>query len=305
MPTTFTPHLLDLVADAALKSFWRRNALRTFLRRCGIAESYLATWNSTEESKREFLDRLFPTIESSSAGSKVLSKISRALSEKTSFPDLEGWEDSKEKIKQARAAVDALKQYLKKEEENAIEEHDREQMRQRAHAMQQQTIQQRATLDKLRARLDLLATQIGTQQAGYDFETWFYDLLDYFEVLCRRPYVTNGRQIDGSITVDGTTYLIELRFRREQADGPDVDVFYRKVQDKADNTMGIMVSMSGYSSVAVTSASGPRTPLLIFDYAHLYFLLTGSITFAELVNRLRRHSSQTGEAYLPVKDFGG
>ena len=30
------PHYLELVADAALKSYWRRKALWTFLRRCGF-----------------------------------------------------------------------------------------------------------------------------------------------------------------------------------------------------------------------------------------------------------------------------
>jgi hypothetical protein len=53
-------------------------------------------------------------------------------------------------------------------------------------------------------------------------------------------------------------------------------VFYHKVQEKADNTMGIMVSISGYSSTAIDAASGPRTPLLLLDHSHLYLLLTGA-----------------------------
>ena len=38
----------------------------------------------------------------------------------------------------------------------------------------------------------------------------------FCEVDHRRPYVTEGRQIDGSITVDGTTYLVELKFTAQQ-----------------------------------------------------------------------------------------
>jgi hypothetical protein len=33
--------------------------------------------------------------------------------------------------------------------------------------------------------------------------------------------------------------------------------------------------------------------------------LTGSMAFGEIVSRVRRHASQTGEAYLPVAKFGG
>jgi hypothetical protein len=36
-------HYLDLVADAALKSYWRKRAA-LFLKRCGVKESFLATW---------------------------------------------------------------------------------------------------------------------------------------------------------------------------------------------------------------------------------------------------------------------
>jgi hypothetical protein len=77
-----------------------------------------------------------------------------------------------------------------------------------------------------------------------------------------------------------------------------------KVLSRADNTMGIMVSMSGYSSVAIKEASRDKTPLLLLDYKHLYMLLTGSMRFTEMVSRVRRHSSQTTEAYLAIEDFG-
>lgn len=73
----------------------------------------------------------------------------------------------------------------------------------------------------------------------------------------------------------------------------------------ADNTMGIMVSISGYSSTAISDASGNKTTLLLLDANHLYLFLSGAMTFAEIVSRVRRHASQTGEAYLPVNKFHG
>jgi hypothetical protein len=120
----------------------------------------------------------------------------------------------------------------------------------------------------------------------------------------RRPYVTGGRQIDGSVTVEGTTYLTELKFTKEQAGAPDVDTFLAKVNDKADNTMGIMVSMSGYSATAIQQASGRKTPLILMDYSHVYLVLGGTWALPEVVCRLRRHASQTGNTFLPPSDFG-
>ena len=130
-------------------------------------------------------------------------------------------------------------------------------------------------------------------------------MLEFSEIPNRKPYVHKGRQIDGSLTVSGTPYLVELKFTTGPADATDVDSFYRKITTKADNTMGVMVSISGYSSVAKQEASGERTPMLLLDSRHLYMVLGGIVGLGDLVNRVRRHASQTGEAYLAADDFGG
>jgi hypothetical protein len=69
--------------------------------------------------------------------------------------------------------------------------------------------------------------------------------------------------------------------------------------------MGIFVSISGFSSVAIDGASGKKTPLLLLDHGHLYRVLGGVSSFRDVVERVRRHSSQTGEAYLPANRFDG
>ena len=127
----------------------------------------------------------------------------------------------------------------------------------------------------------------------------------FSEIEHRRPYVVAGRQIDGSLTVDGTTYLVELKFTASQSDAPTIDSLVKKVNDKADNTMGIIVAISGYSSVAIQEASFAKSPVLLLDHSHLYMVLGGIETFANVVRRIRRHSSQEGQAYLPVSQFGG
>lgn len=104
------------------------------------------------------------------------------------------------------------------------------------------------------------------QQGGYDFPGWFYDLMDYFDVDNRRPYTSSGRQIDGSITIDGTTYLVELKFSASQFGATEIDSLFKKVSYKADNTMGLLISMSGFSSVALQEASSSKSPLLLFDH---------------------------------------
>jgi len=304
MASKITPRLIELTYEAALKSFWRKEALRKFVRASQVAEAHLATW-FPDESKRDFLDRTFQKLQASDRGKALIFQMARSLSELTTFPDLRNWEDSSQKIADAAKAVAELKAYLKAQDEETRSERDREQAKERAREERLKVQRSLTDKTKLQQRLDGLHPAVGTQQGGYDFQDWFYDLLDYSEIQNRRPYVTNGRQIDGSLTLDSTTYLVELKFTASQAADTDIDSLRAKVDDKADNTMGIMASISGYSSVAITEASGRQTKLMLLDAMHLYLFLSGATSFAEIVSRVRRHASQTGEAYLPVANFNG
>lgn len=297
------PHYLELIANAALKSYWRKAPLRTLLRRCGVSENFLSTW-AADESKRDFLNRLFPRLESQGdAGVRLFNRLADSLVQQTTFPDLEGWEDSEKKKADAKGAIESLRAYREAQRTQAAREREKKAVRERAEAIQAGIRQNIRDLQKLQDRLEALSARLGEQKAGYEFQDWFYDLADYFEVLNRRPYVSGGRQIDGSVTVDGTTYLVELKFTKEQSGSGAVDSLYKKVGSKADNTMGIMVSISGYSTVAKSEASGPKSTLLLLDHNHIYWALRGGARLDEIISRSRRHSSQTGEAYLPCSAF--
>jgi hypothetical protein len=300
LDTTF----LHLVNEAAVHAYNRKPAFRQFLRRCGVSTGQLALC-SDQETKRNWLDRILPHLESSESGQITIRNMADALIRQTAFPDLKGWEDSDRKIEMAKQSIADLQEYLTNEKKEETEQKEQAEWRASAELRRQDTLAAAESLQTLRARIDALATDLGTQTAGYAFQDWFYDLCDFFEVESRRPFVTHGRQIDGSVTVDGTTYLVELRFKREQAGGPDIDGLLSRVNSKADNTMGLFVAMAGYNDGAFKTASFAKTPLMLIDYSHLYHILSGAMMLSEVVRRIRRHASQTGEAFLEISRFGG
>ncbi len=302
MKSRVTPHLIDLTFDAALRSFWRKQALATFLQRSGIQG--LPNW-LPEEPKRSYLQRVFQLLPSTDDGKAKIVELARNLAEQTSFPDLLGWEDSAEKLDSAQRSISALKGYLQEQEHDLLTEQQRKEAREKLREAQAHARASQQTLQSLSERLTELSTDLGTADAGRDFEKWFYDLMDFSEITSRKPYISNGRQIDGSITLGDTTYLVECKFTTEQSGAPDIDIFRSKVESKADNTMGIFVSISGFSSVAIQEASGRKSPLLLLDHAHLYRILSGISSFRDVVERVRLHSSQTGEAFLSVNGFDG
>jgi hypothetical protein len=304
MKTRLTPYYIELVYDACIKSFWRKNALTKFLRYCALPESFTSTVGP-EETKREFLDRLFLELPKSDLGRQSLVKIASSLMDQTTFPDLHNWEDSAEKIKAAHEAVSRLKLYHNMQEEEIQSEEERQNARREFQKRQTAVSRSQMSLQKIAHRLDELGKRLGDQQAGYEFQTWFYDLLDFSEIQNRRPYVHEHRQIDGSLTLSGTTYLAELKFTTTPADPVAIGDFFKKVIGKADNTMGVFVSISGFTEVAKKEASSAKTPLLLIDHSHLYLVLSGVMGMTEVINRVRRHASQTGEAYLAARDFAG
>ncbi len=304
MKSRLTPYYISLIYEACLKSFWRRIALRNFLRECKISENFLATW-SEDETKRNFLDRLFEKLPRTDNGRLALHKIAKFLMEQRSFPDLKNWEDTPDKLKVAHDAVTRLRVHHHQQEDQIISEEQSRKSKEKFRNRQEKISLSQQSLQKLNDSLNELGKKIGSQKAGYGFEDWFFDLLDFCEVTNRRPYTNKGRQIDGSLTISGTTYLVELKFSTKQSGAPDIDTFFKKVTTKADNTMGIMVSISGYSKTAIEEASGDKTPLLLMDHSHLYYVLGGIMGIADVINRIRRHASQTGDAYLPVEKFSG
>lgn len=223
------------------------------------------------------------------------------------FPDLENWEDSNLKINSAKEAVGRLKLEVKKLNKQLSDEKEVIRRRQSAEEERQKNVLASQSLEKLAAELGDIASGLGTVSGGFAFEKWFYGFVGFFELPARPPYKdTNGRQIDGSLTLDGTTYLIETKFTKEQTTPDAIDSFLSKIGTKADNTMGLLVSMGGFNSGAIKTASRDRTPILLLDYSHLYSLiLSGMMSLPDVIRRISRQASQTGESFLGVEDFSG
>ena len=306
MNRKLSSYIIQLTQDACLKSFWYKRALKSFLRRHHVSDNALASLAG--ESKRDFLYRLFDQLVATkdNKGHAVILEMARDLAAQTAFPDLKNVEDSSQRIADAKEAVHLLAVEVKKVDAQLENEKEQRERQKRAAERRQQAIRESETLQTLKTKFESeIAPRLGTQEGGYAFQKWFYDLVDYFEIECRRPYVDpDGRQVDGAVTVDGTTFLVELKFEASQAGVTDVDSLKAKVDAKADNTMGIMLAMSGYSSVAKKGASGRRSTLLLLDHGHLYHVLGGVMRLEELVMRVKRHAAQTGQAYLAVADFG-
>jgi len=301
-------HFISLTKEACLKAFWKKNELHSFLKAKGIPKNEIAIVVSQDTTKANSLISVFNYLSDSknNEGHKLILEIARDLSKMKSFPDLEGYEDSKKKIEDATKATQKLKIEVEKindhltEERNIIKRRNQEQKR------KEENLKSISSLPALEDKLKEITSLIGTQEGGYKFEKWVYELAIIFDIMAKPSFKSpDGRQIDGAITIDGTTYLLEMKFTKNPSCLDDITSFMAKITKKADNTMGILISMSGFDEGAIQEASRERTPLLLMDYSHIYYILKGSMSFQEVVGRIRRHASQTGEAFLKIDKFSG
>lgn len=306
MNKRLTPYFIDLTQDACLKAFWRRDALRSFLAQHGIKQIVLLGWGG-EETKVVFLRRIFLALASQKdlIGHKVILKMANSLVEMKSFTDLAGWPDSADKIQNAHKAVEKLRIELNKIHDQLETEKLRKDIQKKSQEEREKNISEIQTLDKFQARLLELMKSIGTQKAGYEFESWLYEFATFNDISSRKSYRDkDGRQIDGSLTIDGTTFLLEAKFTNSPIGSQDIDVFFNKVRKKADNTMGLMISISGFLPEAIQTASCDRTLLILLDGNHFFnVIFLQKMTFKEAIQRILAHASQTGNSYLAIGDF--
>ncbi|MFE3606838.1 restriction endonuclease [Streptomyces goshikiensis] len=100
-------------------------------------------------------------------------------------------------------------------------------------------------------------------------------------------------------------YVLEAKWWKEAVGRRELDVFKANIERKGKNTLGLYVSMSGYSSDALAVYSY-STPFITMDGSDFMAVLDQRIRLDDLLDHKKRHASQTGHCYLPVaKVFSG
>ena len=83
----------------------------------------------------------------------------------------------------------------------------------------------------------------------------------------------------------------------------DLDGLAAKVSRKLDNTLGLYISINGYSADGVRVHGSGRSVLILMDGSDLTAVVEGRIDLNRLLLRKRRHASQTGNIYLKIHDI--
>lgn len=124
-------------------------------------------------------------------------------------------------------------------------------------AQQEQRDRHRAKLEAVRRDIGHFLTSTNPQKTGVLAETAFNRLFDAYGILVKESFHRrsdeNGKsleQIDGVIELDGTIYLVEVKWTKEPIGVPEVSQHLVRLHLR-DGCRGICVSLSGYTDPGI------------------------------------------------------
>ena len=229
----------------------------------------------------------------------ILSLINAILQMKD-FSHLRQWDNGEELIKKARESVGRLKRvgqyHLSEFSDQVIVQQKRKDNQERL--LKTQDYQNK--LDEFNRRFFEIVKE-EPQQRGYSLERFLTDLFLFFDLAPRGAFKIQGEQIDGAFTHEGTDYLLEAKWRNDYTRNSDLFAFAGKIDGKLKNTLGVFISISGFSPEALESKAHASKSMILIDGQDLMMVLEKRISLPDMIRLKRRHAAETGEIMFRIQ----
>ena len=296
------PAAINALKEALTCVYWYKSDLRSFLLN-SLSDPSLLAQIDWEGYKRNIVSALVDTLARHQETYKPdLIRLMSEVARIKDFSHLEKLEDGKDKSAKARAAVGALADLIVPHDELQAEQEKAEEVRRQKleAALRNQGVRDR--LNQLQNEfLRILSER--PQRRGFSLEKLMRDLFDLFDLDPKASFRLAGEQIDGAFTFDKTDYLFEAKWQDELVGIQDLDAFAGKLSRKLENTLGLFLSMNGFSEDAVRAHSTGRRLMLLMDGGDLMAVLEGRIDLIQLLLRKRRQAAQTGNIYVKIVEL--
>ncbi len=298
MKTVSTQAILAL-KDALANLYWRKDDLKRFLDLTlenNTITSTLDWTNPKFEICSSLIDRmaLKPTLFEND-----LIKLIKEVSSFDDFSHLQYWDKDRggELTRKAKKGVEMLRNlssgYFDKmeQEKNATVNRKNNQVK------IQNTIAFQDKLAKIKEDFMSLSVSLNMQQRGFKLEALLNELFQLFDLDPKAPYKIVGEQIDGSFSFQSQDYLLEAKWQKKPVDLAALYAFAGKIENKFKSTVGLFVSLEGFSSQSIDGKSNTIKSMILMDGMDLMMILDGRIRLDDMILLKRRHASDTGEIF--------
>lgn len=301
MAKKLSPAATVALKEALCAIYWYKGDLRSFLQQCLSKPALLAPLNWDNYKRQIVSDLVDYLTKNQDEYLGDLTRLCHDVCEIRSFRHLEQLEGGAEKAERARVAINQLKSLLEPHEQVKKEQDELIERQRRAAEKLQSNVAVRQKLEDIKNRYMALVVSPNAQGRGFELEKVMYDLFELFDLDPKASFKNTGEQIDGAFSLDSTEFLFEARWRKDPSSASDLDSFAAKVRRKLENTLGVFLSINGFSSDGITAHVAGGVVLILMDGADLMAVLEERIDFVSLLLRKKRHAAQTGEIYLPIQ----
>ncbi|MDY8022009.1 restriction endonuclease [Paenibacillus polymyxa] len=138
------------------------------------------------------------------------------------------------------------------------------------------------------------------RQRGRKLETLVQRLLELENLEPRMRYRPEGEEIDGSFLLGDKVYLLELKWHSAELPASSIYQFKGKVDGKLLGTIGIFISLSGYSKDAVDALSlGKTLNVILFDKEDFEVCIKEDYGFRKVLTTKLRQAAEEGIVFFP------
>ena len=214
------------------------------------------------------------------------------------FTHLKQWDDPELKIQKAKDSVEALRKHaagyfrLKEEKDQA------EERKAVFSNMQKEKESFSNMISVLKDDFSRLVMEQNAQKRGFAFEKFLNSLFTLFDLEPKESFRIVGEQIDGAFTFDGNDFLLEAKWQEKPVDLGDLYKLGGKIEGRLKLTLGLVISINGFTADYNDSKSPLMKAMLLMDGADLMAVLENRIDLKDLFFRKRRHASETGDIFL-------
>jgi hypothetical protein len=298
MAKQLSPAAVMALKEALCSVYWYKSDLRGFLQLCIANPSILQKFNWDNYKRQIVSDLIDHLVSSPDTHIGDLTKICFEICKISDFNYLKQLDDGATKAERARSAVAQLKQLVDPHQDIKREQEEIKKRQELAAKKLRENVAVRQKLEQIGSRYKALVCSDNPQGRGFELEKIMYDLFELFDLDPKASFKNLGEQVDGAFSVDGTEYLFEAKWQKELANKADLVVFSDKVRTKLENTLGVFLSINGFSVDGVAAHQAGGSSILLMDGGDLMAVFDERIDFVSLLLRKKRHAAQTGNIYL-------
>ncbi len=294
MAKALSPAAIMALKEALCSVYWYKSDLRGFLNLC-LSNAEILSRLDWEAYKRQIASDLVDLlVANQNKHLGDLTKICFELCKMDDFHHLQQLDDGSSKVERARLSVKKLKHLVDPHQDLEKEKDDIIKRQQLAAEKLQQSQAVRQKLEEIKKKYLALVSSLSPQTRGFELEKVMYDLFELFDLDPKASFKNLGEQIDGAFSLEGTDYLFEAKWQKEMVNKADLASFSDKVNTKLENTLGVFLSINGFSADGVAAHQAGGASIILMDGADLMAVLEERIDFVSLLLRKKRHASQTG-----------